>query len=321
MKTFLPFVSSFRSTLAASVALGALLTTSACNTNVGADGKASFGYTSLGSMSEALAAGASDGISISVSSSAKVDHATSSDPSVLSVGSLVSYPNDPSTYSVPISGVKAGSVTFTIFDSTNSEIDHITLNVADTARIALGASNGTQLLEGQTFALQATTLDGNGGTLAGSGAVQFAYSGALASGAETTLPCLGDCGVFQATSLGSGTATSSAPGTTASATFTVLPASAIDHLSFASAAVTASTAQGSTTVGYTLSSGGNTVYDGGTGLTCVSSNGAVATPQPLNTRVGGDTSGSILVNAIASGTATFTCKVGNQAASVTVTVK
>jgi hypothetical protein len=300
----------------------ALLGTAAgCNVTEGADDRADFSYDSLGSMSVPLAAGASDGISISVSSTTTIDHATSSDPAVLTLGAMTN--SAPGAYDVPVTAGSPGSATLTIYDPTGKVIDQTTVEVAATTSITLSTPSGLTLLEGQSYAVHATTIGAGGATLAGSGAIHFAYSGSLVSAAPTNAFCTGDCGYFTAATAGDGEANVTAVSASAPLQLHVVPASAIDALSFASATVSFAP-NGGGSVAYTLKSSGAVVFTGGTELTCTSSNSAVAAPMAQffgATLAPSATTGSVAIGSGSAGTATITCSVGGRQATVNVTVQ
>jgi hypothetical protein len=292
-----------------------------CNVTEGADDRASFAYDSLGSMSVPLAAGASDGISITVPSTTTIDHATSSDPAVLTLGAMTS--GSPGAYDVPVTAGSPGSATLTIYDPTGKVIDQTTVEVAATTSIALSAPSGLTLLEGQSYAVHATTIGAGGATLAGAGAIHFAYAGSLAPAAPTNAFCTGDCGYFTAATAGDGEADVTALSASAPLPLHVVPASAIDALSFASATLSIAT-NGAGPMAYTLKSSGAVVYTGGTELTCTSSNPGVATVTPQlfgSTLAASATTGSLVIGSGSAGSATITCGVGSEQASVSVTVQ
>jgi hypothetical protein len=137
--------------------------------------------------------------------------------------------------------------------------------------------------------------------------------------------CTGDCGYFTAATAGDGEASVTALSASTPLQLHVVPASAIDTLSFASA--TASLApNGGGSIAYTLKSSGAIVYTGGTELTCTSSNATVAavaagmTQLFASTLAASATTGSLAVGTGPAGTATITCSVGGQQASFDVTV-
>jgi hypothetical protein len=328
MNHFLPFRRSSSSrSLLAPMLLGALVAATGCeSTPQPAYEQATFGYASFGPLNTPLAAGASDAITIAVPASVVVDHATSSDPTVLSLGAIAATPGEPDSYTVPVTGVKPGSVTLTAYDASNAAIDQVTVQVAAATGIALDGSSGATLLQGQWFALHASTIGLAGGALAGTGAVQFAYGGALGSSGGPGPLCQGDCSHFEASAPGDGQVTATSGGATASLAFSVVPITAIDTLSFASSTL-AITASGSATTAYTLQAAGVTVYTNGTELRCVSSDESVA--LVVN---GGDglvaagvgqsgSTGSLLVDGLATGSATITCTVGGLQETVSVTVR
>jgi hypothetical protein len=292
-----------------------------CSVTEGTDDRASFSYDSLGSMSVPLAAGASDGISISVPSTTTIDHAASSDPAVLTLGAMTN--GAPGAYDVPVTAGSPGSATLTIYDPTGKVIDQTTVEVAATTSITLSAPSGLTLLEGQSYAVHATTIGAGGATLAGSGAIHFAYAGSLASAASTHAFCTGDCGYFTAAAAGDGEASVTALSASTPLQLHVVPASAIDSLSFASATVSIAP-NGVGSMAYTLKSSGAIVYTGGTELTCTSSNSDVATPSAApfgSTLATSATTGLVAISTGSAGSATITCGVGSEQATVSVTVQ
>jgi hypothetical protein len=314
-----PVLSSF---LPSSLLFALLAAATGCSvTTEGADGHATFSYDSLGSMSVPLAAGASDGITASVPSGTTVDHATSSNTAVLTIGTMTT--NSAGGYDFPVTGGNPGSSVFTIYDPTGKVIDQTTVEVAATTSITLSTPSGLTLLEGQSYAVHATTIGAGGATLAGSGAIHFAYTGSLASAAPTNAFCTGDCGYFTATTAGDGEANVTALSASAPLQLHVVPASAIDTLSFASATLSIAP-NGVGSMAYTLKSSGTIVYTGGTELTCTSSNATVAASMTQlfgSTLATSTTTGSIAIGSGPAGTATITCSVGGQQASFDVTVQ
>jgi hypothetical protein len=229
----------------------------------------------------------------------------------------------PGAYDVPVTAGNPGSATLTIYDPTGKVIDQTTVEVAPTTSITLSTPSGLTLLEGQSYAVHATTIGAGGATLAGSGAIHFAYTGSLASAAPTNAFCTGDCGYFTAATAGGGEANVTALSASTPLQLQVVPTSAIDTLSFASATVSIAP-NGVGSMAYTLKSSGATVYTGGTELTCTSSNSNVAAPMTQlfgSTLAASATTSSIAIGSGSAGSATITCSVGGQQATVNVTVQ
>jgi hypothetical protein len=303
------------------VTAAAVLGSTACSVTsgpLGTDDGVSFSYDSLGSMSIPIAAGASDGISISVPSGTTVASAKASDPSVLSLGTL-NAGSLPGSYDVPVIAGNPGSTTFTIYDPSGKEIDHTTVQVAPTTSIPLDMPSGVTLLSGNSFAVHATTIGDGGQTLAGTGSIHFAYQGSLSPTTGAPDFCSGDCGYFQAGATGDGEIDAAATSATARSTVHVVDASALDAFSFASPTLQMKQNDGQT-ITYTMRAGSVIVYGS---PSCTSSDeqvasfvfGAIASP-------GNTTSGTLAVGSTSNpGTATITCTAGQNQATLVVTVK
>ena len=294
-----------------------LASTAACSSvTEGADDRASFSYDSLGDMSIPLAAGASDGISINAPSGTTVASAKASDPSVLSLGALQPG-SSPGSYDVPITAGNPGSATFTIYDPSGNEIDHTTVRVAPTTSIPLDVPSGVTLLSGSSFAVHATTIGAGGQTLAGAGAIQFAYQGSLSSASAAPDFCSGDCGVFQATAVGDGEIDATATSAAAKATVHVVDPSALDSFSLGSTTAHFKVNDG-TLVNYTMRAGSTVVY--GT-VSCTSSDSNVASTTVFPSTPGNSVSGGVMVTSDKPGTATITCSAGQKQATLVITAQ
>lgn len=281
-----------------------------------------FSYDSLGSMSIPIAAGANDGISISVPSTTTVASAVSSDTSVLSLGQLT---GSSGTYDVPVTAGKPGSTTFTIYDSTGAEIGHTTVQVAPTTSIPLSFSGSPTLLAHGSFMAHATTIGAGGATLAGSGAIHFQYAGSLADGQvqgddNADLICLGDCATFHASDTpGNGEIDATANAATTSVHVHVVDLASVDGFSMAQPAVHVSPDK-ATQVDYALRAGGVTVHDGGQ-VVCSSNDPQVANADLVASGDPGQSaSGTVYVSAGSVGTAEVTCSIGSKKATLLVLV-
>jgi hypothetical protein len=307
-----------------SVALvGALALLSACgpSTTSGANGNAQFSYgsclfseCSLGS--RGIAAGAST--SLEAIAKTPVRRASSSDPSILAVGSISTGSTD--TYVVSVTAGKPGTVTFTVYDAADREIDHVSVVVSPTKTIQAddGFQSGPTILTGQSFPIHATTLGDRGETLAGTGAIQFAYNGALERDGSFNL-CFGDCSEFRASAPGDGQIVLTAVSATTTATVHAVAVTAIDKVSFGSAAVDVAVGADAS-VDYTLSAAGKVVY--GRALQCDSTTPGVATTTDLGGVVlGTATTGKLSVRGSAAGTTTVTCRANGKVATLDVRVK
>jgi hypothetical protein len=293
-----------------------LASTAACSVTEGADDHASFSYDSLGSMSIPIAAGASDGISISAPSGTTVASVQSSDPSVLSLGALQGE-SSPSSYDVPVTAGNPGSATFTIYDPSGNEIDHTTVQVAATTSIPLDVTSGATLLSGSSFSVHATTIGAGGQTLAGVGAIHFAYQGSVSTTSSATDICSGDCGYFQAVAAGDGEIDATATSAVTKATVHVVDASALDSFSLASTTAQMKTSDGQI-VNYTMRAGSAVVYGM---ISCTSSDTQVVSSGVSVGTPGNSASGGVVLLSANPGTATVTCNVGQKRATLLVTVK
>lgn len=303
----------------------AALTLAACSstpaTTSGANGRAVFQYSGcLGDdcalTSRGIAAGARE--SILVKSETKVARAASSDASILAVlevtdgsgGELVS-----------LAAGKPGTATLTVYDAADREIDHVAVLVAATKTIATDPgwpAEGPYVLVGDAFAVHATTLGADGERLAGDGAIAFTYQGAIERD-DSFFICFGDCDQFRAKLPGEGQIVLGAVSATNTLPVHVVAGTSIDALAFEHVSVDASVGDLSS-VAFTMGAGGKTVH--GRGLSCASATPAVATlgavaPAAL-TEV---RSGAVGFNALAAGTATFTCAINGKSASFDVRVK
>lgn len=308
----------------APVALFAALSLlSACgpSTTSGANGNAQFSYgsclfseCSLGS--RGIAAGAST--SLEAIAKTPVRRASSSDPSIFATGAISTGGTD--TYSIPVTAGKPGTATLTIFDAADKEIDHVSVLVSATKTIAAddGFQNGPTILAGQSFPIHATTLGDRGETLAGTGAIQFAYNGALQRDTSFNL-CFGDCSEFRAAAPGDGQIVMTAVSATTTATVHAVAVTAIDKVSFASASVDVAVGA-EAGVDYTLSAAGRVVY--GRALQCdAATPGIVATTDGGGVVLGTATTGKLTVRGSAVGTTTITCTANGKSATLNVRVK
>lgn len=304
-------------------ALASLATLSACgpSTTSGANGNAQFSYgsclfseCSLGS--RGIAAGAST--SLEAIAKTPVRRASSSDPSILATGAISTGGTD--TYSIPVTAGKPGTVTLTIFDAADKEIDHVSVLVSATKTIAAddGFQSGPTILTGQSFPIHATTLGDRGETLAGTGAIQFAYAGALQRDTSFNL-CFGDCSQFRASAPGDGQIVLTAVSATTTATVHAVAVTAIDKVAFASAAVDVAVGADAS-VDYTLSAAGKVVY--GRALQCDSATPGIATSTDTGgVVIGTATTGKLSIRGSAAGTTTITCNANGKSAMLSVRVK
>jgi hypothetical protein len=315
---------SHHRSLSTFLSIGVLLAASACTDpdTTGAEGNATFGYGSFGqSLAQPMAAGAST--TMSVTTNRAVAAVQSSDPSILSVGSLTGSVSQ--GFSVPLAARRPGSVTVAVYDGSGSEIDYTTVVVAPVTGIALdqGVTSGlTVLANEQAFAVHGTVKGSGGVTLVGDGSVQFSYQGALAQSDDVGL-CIGDCGAFWAPVPGDGQVVLSTSTATTTLVVHAIAASAVDSIAFqpSSLDLTLSGAGAKTAGGwpYTLSAAGAVVY--GTGIQCTSSDESIAivAVNLFGPSLGGATTGSVGVGAVAPGSATVTCSM-NAATPYTWTV-
>jgi len=180
------------------------------------------------------------------------------------------------------------------------------------------------LVAGGSFGVHATTIGADGGTLVGSGAIQFAFQGALAS-ATTPALCLGDCASFGASAPGDGAVVMTASSATTTLLIHALPATAVDTVAFPQPTLTLASGA-SPFVTYVVTAAGAPVYSN---VTCDSSEVGVVTVEtptvlpydPYATLVSGRPSGTVNVTAVHAGTSTVTCSVNGHAATLTVTVQ
>lgn len=307
-----------------SVALvGALALLSACgpSTTSGARGNAEFSYgsclfseCSLGS--RGIAAGSST--SLEAIAKTPVRRASSSDPSILSTGAVSTGGTD--TYVIPVTAGKPGTVTFTVYDAADKEIDHVSVVVSATKTIKAddGFQNGPTILTGQSFQIHATTLGERGETLVGTGAIQFGYQGAVERDNSFNL-CVGDCSLFRASAPGDGQIVMTAISATTTATIHAVAATSIDQLSFASASVDVGVGADAG-VDYTVSAAGKVVY--GRALQCDAAAPGIVTTSDLGGAViGTPTTGKLSVRGSAVGTTTITCSANGKTATLGVRVK
>ena len=303
-------------------AISALVAAAACGTE-GVEDKATFAFGGFGSLSAPLAVGATQSISTTVPSGTVVDHATSSDPTVVALGAVSS--GGGTSYDVQVTALKPGSVTLTIYDASNHEIDQATVQVASVASLQLAAPSGVAVLQGGTFDLAATAVGAGNLMLEGFGEIHFAFGGSLV-GTSTPAPtvlgtCTGNCVSFQADAIGDGQVEVTAATASASFVAHVVPVTAIDSIAFATTALEIASS-GFAASFYTLRAGGATLFTGGTVLTCTSSNESVATELDLAEPLGpSGSSGMIGVSGVAPGVATIVCSANGQQATVDVLVK
>jgi hypothetical protein len=296
---------------------------SACgpSTTSGANGNAQFSYgsclfsdCSLGS--RGIAAGAST--SLEAITKNPVRRASSSDPSILTIGTVSAGGTD--TYSIAVGAGKPGTATLTIFDAADKEIDHVSVVVSATKTIAAddGYQNGPTILAGETYPIHATTLGDRGETLAGTGAIQFGYNGALQRDTGFNL-CFGDCSAFRAAAPGDGQIVLTAVSATTTATVHAVAVTAIDKVSFAGAALDVAVGA-EASVDYTLSAAGKVVY--GRALQCDATTPGIATTTDGGGVVlGTATTGKLTVRGSAVGTTTITCTANGKSATLSVHVK
>jgi hypothetical protein len=263
-----------------------------------------------------LAAGASDGISISAPSGTTVASAKSSDPSVLSLGTLKAG-NSPGSYDVPVTAGNPGSTRFTIYDPSGNEIDHTTVQVAPTTSIPLDVASGATLLTGSNYSVHATTISANGETLAGTGAIHFTYRGSISSSSWASDVCSGDCGYFQAVEAGDAEIDATATSAVAKATLHVVNPDWLDSFSLAATTVQMKANDGKL-VNYTMRFGSAVVF--GT-PSCTSSDNQVADAGAIVGTPGSSASGGVMIFSNNPGATTITCNVGQKQASLVVTVQ
>lgn len=247
-----------------------------------------------------------------------VARAAANDPAILSVGAIATGGAD--TYDVSVGGGVPGTVTFTVYDASDHEVDHVAVSVSSTATIAVdgGAQDGLTILTGEAFALHVTSLGAHGETLAGAGAIHFDYAGSIRADSSLSF-CLGDCAQFRADMPGDGAVLLAATGAARTLNVHAIATTAIDALAFSAA--TLDVAAGATAeVEYTLSAKGALVH--GRALQCVGSMPAVATftdDGPL--ALGMAATGRLSVVGVAAGTTSVACTANGKAASVAVRVR
>jgi hypothetical protein len=288
--SFHSFLSSTlrRRPLAALLAAGALLATNGCS-----------GAFTV--QQEPLAAGAATDVAIPTTATS-IDHVVSSDDAVASVTSV-------SQTSAQVTAGVPGSATLTGYDASNRVLGQQSVTVAATASIGHDGwiNDGVTVITGEPFNVHAITLDSNGGTLEGDGAIRFALGGSLASyqGWNTDI-CLGDCVAFQASSPGDGEVVMTAASSSAISTLHVHTVSAIDTFTIASSSVKVSTGN-SQSVTFATSAAGVAVL---TNPTCSADSTAVQATSY---------EGSIQVSALHAGTANVTCTEAGRTVTIKVT--
>jgi hypothetical protein len=280
----------------------------------GADDRAEFTEGSAFSPVGTLAVGGATSVGYTVAAGTTVAKVTSSDTSVLTVTQVTAN-------AATVQGLKAGSVTLTLLDSSGAEIDHTTLSVAAIAGVYLTTPSEAMVLEGATFQYVAFAYDGAGHTLDGVD-VQYSFEGSIAAASSARAICLASsCPAMVATAPGDGELIASAGGVSATFLAHVVPIAAIDSFTFEKSTETVAIYDG-VVDGYTLEWGGTRVFSDGAEIACTSSNPAVATPDlALGAGLGSQGSTAIQgIDGVASGTATITCTVGALSAAVAVTV-
>jgi hypothetical protein len=266
----------------------------------------------------AIAAGATASI-VSETGSTKIS-AASSDPSVLTIGSL-----DPAIFggtSISAQGVAPGTSTLTVYDPSHHQVASAPVTVAATADIALDPGvegTGVKVVAGH-FALHATTMGSRGEVLAGNGAIHFSTTGVLHGDTSASL-CEGDCVGFSVTGVGNGVVSMVAIGAARTLPFTAIDPATLNALAFAQASATTK-ANETVSVAYALHAGADLVYGNLTG--CVSDS-----PQVADVAAGGTdgvsefaqgVSGNVVIAGKKAGSATIRCAVGGATSSLTIVV-
>ena len=211
----------------------------------------------------------------------------------------------------------AGAVTIELIDARGAVVASAPISVEDTATLTMSQGWTTTsatplLLEGAPFSLHVATLDARGRETRGEGAVAFTLAGTLAP-SEIALGA-GD-GIGFAGAAGSGTITASAPATTLTQSFTIVPASAITMIE----AVVDQTApaSGVAVVVIVPQSAAGPVYTDPCRWT--TSDPSVTLQSTVGPELDLGPGELGIFNVTRPGTFTVTCSVAGQSASVTLT--
>jgi hypothetical protein len=307
--SFFHSVGRFHSVSRLTVVVGALVAATGCSLEAG-------DLTTNG-LSAPVAAGAST--SVEMGTTATIDHAKSSDPTVLVV-------TGQGFDTVNVTAGQVGSATITAYDASNNVLATNVVQVAPTTAIALdpGVSNGITVLVGEPYAVHATTMGANGVTLVGDGAIHFAYQGGLVASSNSG-GCFfgGDCGGFQFDSPGGGQVVMTA--TSATTTLTLRAVSAVDTFTISQSSVDVPVADANQDAGEQITTLTFTILAAGAPVTaqvlCTAAdpNKVLVLPS-FGSELGapGETLG---VAGLAVGSTTVTCTVGGQSATLAVNVK
>ncbi len=268
--------------------------------------------------SGSIAAGSST--SLQMATFDTIDHATSSNPDVLTVTG-----QGFDSVSVTSSG-KLGSATITAYDAANNVLGANTAQIVPTTVIALdeGVSSGLTVLVGQPYGVHATTIGADGGTLVGDGAIHFAYQGGLTTSADSDA-CFwgGDCGGFEFAAPGDGQVIMTATSTSATTTLALHAVASVDTFTLSQSSIDlprfqADAGSETSTVSYAISTAGKPVS--ALPSCVVADNDMVMAMPPMGSELRAP-GGTIGLAGFAAGSTTVTCTVGGQTATLTVNVK